>query len=551
MIINKYKIFSNIIILLTIFSLGINTALAQLTTASPAVLPAAISGVPSSDYITQWNTNITGKNTYAIAASLSGALPGAQQDSKKSGIMMGVFKSILRQFTLSIVNWINNGFEGNPSFITNTQQFLLNTADITVGDFLMNDESLNFLCDPFKLQIKLAIGLQYRPFKEQIECSFTSAVGNVTDAMNNFTNGDFIGGGGWDSWLQMTTIPQNNQMGAMMIAQSELDARISGNKEIQLAEADWGGGFMSWKDCPLEADGEEGVYDESTDSVNGPNRLDRYSEVTGQQRGDNGCVIKTPGGVIANKINWADSSTIRELELSDNFNEIVYALANQVLLKGMGSLSTSGLLGNKKPTQNDTYNEYMAYLSSLDTQVNGVDTSGGYYNTDGSIDNTISYADKNIAIETINRQISVEEQYLTAQYNIQRLLDATIKTFTDSSCTTVKEDIINQINGNFTGFKDLSWNKKDVDLGLNGATSNLAILRSTLSSVSGANDSTIQQIVQPLKNMNTFHTYIEANSYSLNGAKNNTIKSWVVSKVNNNKSCIGNNISNLSEWGIQ
>ena len=80
---------------------------------------------------------------------------------------------IIRQFTLSVVNWINSGFKGNPSFVTNTEQFLLNTADITVGDFLMNEPALDFLCDPFKIQVKLAIGLQYRPFKQQIECSFT------------------------------------------------------------------------------------------------------------------------------------------------------------------------------------------------------------------------------------------------------------------------------------------------------------------------------------------------------------------------------------------
>lgn len=482
-----------------------------------------------------------------LAAILSGVAPGQQQDTRWASVKILVVKGFLKRLTESIVTWIDSGFKGNPAFITNTKQFLLNTADKTVGDFLMQDASLNFLCDPFKLQIKLALGLQYRPFKEQIECSFTSAVGNVTDAMNSFTNGDFIGGGGWDSWLQMTTVPQNNQMGAMMIAQSELDARISGNKEIQLAEADWGGGFMSWKDCP-ETQG----YTAATESaMSAEADRTRFSEVTGQERGEDNCVIKTPGGVIASKINWVDSSNIRQLELANDFNAIINALANQVILQGMGALKNGGLLGNKKPKEDTSYIDYMNYLNTIDTQLYGSNNSDSY-NSDGSIDSTVSYANKNIALETINRQIGVEAQYLGAQNNLNDLLNAVENTIGNSSCSdSIKTSINEQISGNYTGSKDLSWNKKDIANASNRATGNIALLNSVRNSISNStSDTAIPGIVQPLTTA-SFDTIAEANSYSDGGTKYNNIKNWIVSKVNNNKSCIGNNISNLSEWGIQ
>jgi len=476
-----------------------------------------------------------------IATILTGTLPGAQQDNKKAGILMKAAKVIIRQFTQSIVTWINNGFKGNPSFITNTEQFLLNTADVTVGDFLMNDPALSFLCDPFKLQIKLAIGLQYRPFKEQIKCSFTSAVGNVKDAMNKFTNGDFIGGGGWDSWLQMTTVPQNNQMGAMMIAQGELDARLSGNKEIQLAEANWGGGFMSWKYCPeaelnaLDA-GETGdELDTALDTAyERDQRANRYSAVTGQQRGDDNCVIKTPGGVIANKINWADTSTIRELELADNFNEIVYALANQVLLKGMGALSESGLLGGKKPTYEDSYNEYMQYLSGLDTEYNA-STNTGYYNSDGSINYNQTFTNRAIALETINAGITVETQYLATQSALYTALTSLQNAFNSSTCSeAVKTGVVSQITGDYTGIKDLTWNLKDIARESALATSNISLMSGVQNQVQNTtNDSAVISLVQPLTTMKA-HSATTVNSYSSGGTAYNQIKDWIVSKINSN-----------------
>jgi len=523
-------------------------------------------------------------NTAKIVGILSGVLPGQQQDIKKVGIMKTILKNVLKRLTESTVAWINSGFKGNPSFITNTEDYILDTADKTVGDFLMGSD-LEFLCDPFKLQVKLALGLQYRPFKEQIECSFTEVVDNINGAMNKFTNGDFIGGGGWDSWLKMTTVSQNNQMGAMILAQGELDARIAAQKERAVLEANWGGGFMSWKDCKtsastitgnttgavgtisgLDGSGRTNYTDDATGATRvGKNNLSRTNyynengEVIGREQKNEDCLIKTPGSYIMNIGGWVSTTNIRQLELANDINEIAYALANQLILQGIDVLKEGGLLGVKKPKQNTAYVDLMTYTDSLQSQIdaqNAASNNTGYYNSDGSINFAQSYANRASALEKINSQINIENQYFANQSNIFSLLDTTQNIFASSSCSG-KTDIINKITGdyNYTGAKELVWNKSDVTRVSAITTSNISILSSAADAVQNASsDSAIPNIVQPLTVTRTFHPqattqYPETsvNSTSVGGITYNQIKTWVQGKITANTACVGDT-SSLNTW---
>ena len=47
-----------------------------------------------------------------------------------------VAKVAIQQMTVSIVNWINSGFNGKPSFVQNYQQFFNNVADQAAGEFI-------------------------------------------------------------------------------------------------------------------------------------------------------------------------------------------------------------------------------------------------------------------------------------------------------------------------------------------------------------------------------------------------------------------------------
>jgi hypothetical protein len=326
------------------------------------------------------NTKKVEASGWPVVDALGNAILGAiswfmsQTVGGTSPVMLGVAKAgriaikrLLREVTKSIVTWIDNGFEGNPAFITNTDQFLRDTADIAIGDMLMGTD-LEFLCDPFKIQVKLALGLQYRPFNEQIKCSFTDALGNVNNAMNTFLEGDFIGGGGWDSWLQMTTVPQNNQMGAMLLAQSELDARIETSQSQATLEASWGNGFMSWNEC-TDSNGVVTTGSNSRDVVTtsvGTASSTAVRTITDSPQttsADKKCVIKTPGKEIVEQLGWAQSSSIREFELADDLDAIIGALVNQVIQQGLNLVQSDPSDGDNSRGNPGEINQQ--YLDSL------------------------------------------------------------------------------------------------------------------------------------------------------------------------------------------
>ena len=449
-----------------------------------------------------------------------------------------VMKMVLRQLTLSIVNWINSGFEGNPSFITDTGQFLQNTADIAIGDMLMNDPSLSFLCGPFELQLKLALGLQYSPFSNQIGCTFTSAMGNVTDAMNKFTNGDFINGGGWDSWLQITTNPQNNPQGAMVIAQAELDRRINSSVAKVTLEANWGSGFLSFKHCTNSTTGETTTSLGSPDS-NNVNVVDRNGNTTVAMNGPSNttCTVQTPGQEIVGQLGWAQSSTIREMELVDDLDAIFGALANMAIKTG-ASYFTSMISGGGGSSQSSINNNYLNDLQTqIDNQMNIPNTLS--YGTSGNLNfnrSINSATTKQFALDTINSQIAVELQYFNVQKtSVFKLLDGAQNAFTLSnsiSCTpTIKSEIINQITGSSTA-RDLSWNKKDLNDALTQTNNNIAALSTVRDMVAtNTDDLAIPSLVQSLTTLTTLHTTAMTMSYYSGGSAFAPIQNWIIWKT--------------------
>lgn len=535
----KNKPTVGLIILLTIFTafVPVENSFAQLTTPTPAAATPSSPGYAVMDVAVQ-------NNTFAIANILSGAYPGAAQDTYIVRLGKIALKRVLRELTKSIVDWIDNGFDGNPSFITNTGQFLQDTADITIGDFLMKEPALEFLCDPFKIQVKLALGLQYRPFKEQIQCSFSSVTGNINDAYTQFVNGDFIAGGGWNSWLKLTTQPQNNQMGAMIIAQGELDARITGSTNQATMEANWGQGFLSWKDCtnrvPQPGD---------TDFVGPTAPRDPSSVYHYQSNSTVGCTIKTPGSSIVSMAGWANSTNIRQLEIADDLDAIFNAVANQFLIAGMGILTDKGLLGNGKKQADTSYNDYMVYLDEQQALLesrNPANSSAGS-SSGSNISNTgINYSDatyssKPNALALIDSLTQTQNKFLATQNDLYSLLDKTEKVFASSSAScssasknAIQNDVLNQITGTVTYDKSLPtnlfWNKKDIALATSTINSSLNTLNADKNKINNtSSQATISQTVQSLYEV-PLYSEADANNFSGTGPNIAYIKNWIKQK---------------------
>ncbi len=208
-----------------------------------------------------------------------------------------ILKPLIKQFTNSIVAWINNGFQGGPQFVTDPQSFFLSTADRVAGNFIYTDPDLNFLCYPL---LKLSLNLGYsKPFKDEIKCTLSQVIDNVDDFTRDFSKGS------WPAWFSVTQNQQNNPFGAYVLAENELTKRIASQISTDKMQLEWGKGILSAQDC-LQSD-----YRTGDCLQYGP--------------------IKTPGTVINDQLSAALGDGLRQLELADEFDEIVGALIGQLM----------------------------------------------------------------------------------------------------------------------------------------------------------------------------------------------------------------------------
>ncbi len=220
-------------------------------------------------------------------------VPGLTWDS----IAIAIAKVALEQILQATTNWVRNGFEGNPAYATDPEQFFTDIADNIAGDFIAGSD-LGFLCSPFQTKIRLALQ-RYHTQRRQFQCTLTDVVANIDAFYNSFSEG------GWDAWFVMTQNDFNNPYGAYLGVQVELDSRIAKVVGIQSQQLSWNSGFLSWSECIMK------------------------DNMTGKclQRGP----VQTPGKVIESQLEGVLGSGVRQLELADEFDELVSALFVQLL----------------------------------------------------------------------------------------------------------------------------------------------------------------------------------------------------------------------------
>ena len=211
-------------------------------------------------------------------------------------VAITIAKLALEQILHATTDWINNGFEGNPAYVTDPLQFFTKIADNIAGEFIAGSE-LNFLCSPFQAKIRLALARRHTQ-RRQFQCTLTNVVANIEDFYNDFSQG------GWDAWFIMTQNDVNNPYGAFLETQIELDERIAQALGLQKMRLSWDSGFLGWSECIREDDAGECI-----------------------ERGP----TKTPGKVIEDQLENVLGSGVRQLELADEFDELVAALFSQLL----------------------------------------------------------------------------------------------------------------------------------------------------------------------------------------------------------------------------
>ncbi len=251
-----------------------------------------------------WNTAYLAAKETGVAKykniPITGVQVAAGSTLSADSIATTFLKPLIRNMTNSLVQWINSGFQGSPLFVSDPAKFFIGVADRIAGSFIEGSD-LAFLCSPFSLKIRLALNLNYSArFRDEIGCTLTDVVENIDNFQKDFTQG------GWDAWFSMTQNPQNNAQGAYLSSQSQLDIRLASALGIEVAQLDWGQGFLSFRDCE--------IYDQTGKCI-------KYGPT------------KTPGTVINGQLQDALGTDLSQLELADEFDEIVAALVGQLFSK--------------------------------------------------------------------------------------------------------------------------------------------------------------------------------------------------------------------------
>ncbi|MES2213820.1 MAG: hypothetical protein V4465_00290 [Patescibacteria group bacterium] len=161
------------------------------------------------------------------------------------GAAMILAQKMIDDIVKSTITWANNGFNGNPAYITNPGRFFTNIADKAAGSFIQGSD-LGFMCSPFQDTVRLSLALQYyQPPEDLYQCSITGIKGNIENFYNDFS------AGGWDAWFSMTQTPTNNPYGAYLTAKVDLDSRIASAIDQAHNEANQNQGFLNLKECAV------------------------------------------------------------------------------------------------------------------------------------------------------------------------------------------------------------------------------------------------------------------------------------------------------------
>ncbi len=226
---------------------------------------------------------------------------------------------VLKKLTAKTVNWINNGFKGNPGYIQNPKQFFLDIGDEVASDFL-SQAGVNQICAPFNAKVRLALVKNYiNDDAGNYSCTLDILRNNYQSFMNDFSQG------GLDAWFELTQNPQNNPYGAYLEAKNSLSLQVEAKQKQTQKELDLSGGFLNFKRCP---------------------RGGSYTDT----RGEVLCSVEeetvTPGIVINDQLTRSLGSTWDRLNASDELNEIVTAMLTQMVEQVANK--ASGLFGGSE-----------------------------------------------------------------------------------------------------------------------------------------------------------------------------------------------------------
>ena len=377
---------------------------------APSVAMPAISYAQSAEgaaVSTLFNCFIQSALGLAVASANFVQVPEVEGGNRAKEACMDSVASLMAKLALaymtrSIVNWINSGFQGDPTFVSNPEKFFKDIANDISGEFIKG-LGLEGLCDPLKPQIMIALAQLNEP--PSFRCTLRDAVKNFDDFRKDFSKG------GWAGWFQMTQYPQNNPYGLFAITVDAQNQLVNRALRLKSEELNQGQGFLSLRRCKEYEPNYEAAKKTAEEyrAQGGTYNL----TATKNDGGIKGCAkaeVTTPGKMIVEAGIGVNKSPQEQLIAADELNEslaaVFNALIGQLVSQGFKSLSDKGKSTN---TWFDSANESVkSLLASLEAAV-------------AKLQAIVSNREASISIiETINAKINALlaecSEYLNTNY---------------------------------------------------------------------------------------------------------------------------------------
>ncbi|MCC2630355.1 MAG: hypothetical protein K0S38_164 [Candidatus Paceibacter sp.] len=261
-------------------------------------------------------------------------------------------KKFIEETQDQVIDWIRKGDNGNPIFETNLNRFL-NVVYEETGqnyiDSLRGDSSP--ACGYFKDSVVSSLSSYFGFPNSGYSSTKNTCTAEATvskSKLNSFVAGDFINGGGWETWAAVSQNEDSNPIGSFLSNRDYVNTAIANKQGTEREKLMWGSGTHSLED----------------------------------ENGD----VTTPGSVIDDQMKHVLESNLRQLELADSFDDVITALVDTYLdslitdakgLRGSGNGRTSTANTNTRDTYvKPTFPETSEGATSED-QNGGGTTSGG------------------------------------------------------------------------------------------------------------------------------------------------------------------------------
>lgn len=365
----------------------ISSAQEVLTSAAAAAAGAAVqAGIAALSTASKIGVPITNPAIEQAQQIIAGAQTSETKQSFfkhfEEFIRTKLVKTLLDQLVDQTVSYIQGG--GDPKFVTDWEGLVVDTAQQAAGDFA-KEIGLGFLCEPFNLQVQLALQPVPR-FAQRAQCTLDSIVGNIENFYNDFSQGGWIAYG--ESWKV-----QNNFFGSVIMAAQELEMRKEAAVMAKLNEAISGGGFLSIKD-------------------------------------DNGNII-TPGKALGDLTSKALGTDIDFVLNAQQLGDYVSAIANSLINR----ITKEGIAGLQGLSSRSERNSAAAQNQSI------VENNFTFVKADllSQINQTVSPEQQTLS--TINGMIASLSGYKTSLNSLLVQFNAVNKTICQPSLTLVLSNI--------------------------------------------------------------------------------------------------------------